>query len=170
MYTVIFRRQRYSSEYTGSSDGKTQFFSVQTKPEAEDIIKNCVFKQLTIEQDYKTKYTSTSHPYGDYDFVVLYNGYMIYEGYDFDEDGIEDYTAPPDENIWDLSVEIDVRQLMNRIKNGNAKRFEMINTFMTLERQVKRYNEEDYHRRLKETVEREQLAQLLKKYPDMGKV
>lgn len=170
MYTVIFRRQRYSSEYTGSSDGKTQFYCVQSKSEAEDIIRTCVFKQLTLEQEYKIKYVSTSHPYGDYDFVVLYNGYMIYEGYDFDEDGVEDYTAPSDGYVWDLSVEIDVRQIITSTKNINAKRFEMLNSFMTLEKKIKRSNEEDDQRRRKEIIEREQLANLLKKYPDMGKV
>ena len=168
MYTVIFRRQRHSSDYTGSSDGRTQFFTAKTKPEAEAIIKSCVFKQITIEQDYKTRYASTSHPYGDYDFVVLYNGYMVYEGYDFDEDGIEDYTDTPDDH--QIEFDIDARKIMTQIKTANAQRFELLTTFMTLEKKIKRSNEEDDHRRLKEIIEREQLANLLKKYPDMGKV
>lgn len=168
MYTVIFRRQRYHSDYTGSSDGKTQFFTAKTKPEAEAIIKNCVFKQITIEQDYKTRYASTSHPYGDYDFVVLYNGYMVYEGYDFDEDGVEDYTDRPYCPFDDDGI--DVRKIMTQIKTVNAKRFELLTSFMTLEKKIKRSNEEDDQRRLKEIIEREQLANLLKKYPDMGKV
>lgn len=168
MYTVIFRRQRYSSEYSGTSDGKTQFFTAKTKPEAEAIIKSCVFKQITIEQDYKTKYASTSHPYGDYDFVLLYNGYMIYDGYDFDEDGIEDYTDTPYDHP--IELDIDARKIMTQIKSANAKRFELLTSFMTLEKKIKSSNEEDDQRRLKEIIEREQLAKLLQKYPDMGKV
>lgn len=167
MYTVIFRRQRYSSEYSGTSDGKTQFFTAKTKPEAIDIIKTCVFKQITIEQDYKTKYSSSSHPYGDYDFVILYNGYMIYEGYDFDEDGVEDYTEAPD-FLYDSSIDIDARAIILNTKNANAKRFETLNSFHSLEKKIKVTNEEGDHRRLREIVEREQLAKLLAKYPDMG--
>lgn len=171
MYTVIFRRQRYSSDYS-SSDGKTQFYSTIERDEAIKIIKNCVAKQLDLEHDYKTKYKQSTHPYGDYDFIVLYNGAIIYEGYDFDEDGIEDYTynTYPEGYPWESDdVDIDVNHLKQLVRNTRHKRYEILTSFHATEQKIKTTNQSKDLVRHKELAERKQLADLLAKYPDMVK-
>lgn len=172
MYTLIFRRQRYRDENYGSSDAKTSFYSTPCRDEAMDIIVNCVTTQLDIEHNYKVKYRKGSHPYGDYDFVVLYNGFMIYEGVDWDDDGVEDYTNDlPSENIsWDQNVVfIDVRNIIMNTKRSHAQRYEMMNTFHAVEQKIKKINEDSKFIAQKEKSERDQLAKLLEKYPDMVK-
>lgn len=172
MYNVVFRRQSYSEEGYCETDGTTKIFRCSTRDEVIQTITKCCNDQLDLEYADKVKYGKHFYgKYGDWDFLVLYKGYLHYVGGNFDDDISEDYASLWDDgsSVLDEIHNLDVLHLIREITLAHMTYHKIIDTFIETEVTIGGIQRMIDKQEKVEKDERELLQKLLQKYPNMVK-
>lgn len=162
MFTLIWRRNPHDSENHYSTYAENHFYRFSTEEEVIDMVKKRVTAQVTEECE------NPAREYGEYGFVLLYNGFMIFGSDTYDSnDGYTDYTFDDHPDIEGLPY-IDVHSITRETKNRVMGRRKAIDGFNNFERNYKAAAEKEFERLANIKREKAKLVELLKKYPEMA--
>lgn len=171
MYTVFFNRQSSRSD-EGNTDGLSELHRCETAYDVEQVVRNISIRQTRLETAFVNRYNRDydwQHPFGDWDFMVLYKGYLYHYGCNLFEDYTDDWTQDDNSEIvlQEVPDSLDISAIKNTAIESQRNLSKIMRAFAKSEKTVWQNFSEQRKKYIEEKRERTLLANLLAKYPDV---
>lgn len=160
MYTIIFARERTDDKY----NSEIHVECVQSEKEVHDFVRFKTFEQERLSGE-AYRFRGERYEYGDYGFLVIKNGEVVFE--------CNHFSSIFDECDTPLQTEGDMLDCFQDQSKGVNQADNLFSHINTLEAEEKTYNKslhsyrEEVKKQAEIAKEKDLLRKLLEKYPDM---